>query len=133
MNNRLICLLITATALLLVWPSSALADKESYCYITAYSYNLKTAYHTLIFKQMSKGKSFNDEQYVADMKQIRKLEDAFQAYLKREHRINQNFFVFSARTGFIDRSIAERHLELELVDLRTKGIRIQTVNDFKVD
>ncbi len=133
MNNRIICLLITATALLLFWASPALADKESYCYVTAYSYNLKTAYHTLIFKQLSKGKSFNDEQYVADMKQIRKLEDAFQAYLKNKHRINQNFFVFSARTGFINRAFAERRLKIELVDLTTKGIRIQAVNDFKIE
>lgn len=132
MNNGLKYALVIA-ALVLAWTSTASAEKESYCYVTAYSYNLKTAYHTLIFKQTSKGKSFNDEQYVADMKQIRKLEDAFQTHLKRKSRINPNFFVFSARTGFKNRTVAEGRLKKELVDLRTKGIRIQVVNDFKAD
>lgn len=132
MKNRIRCVMIITT-LILAWASAALADEESYCYVTAYSYNLRVAYHTLIFKQTSKGKSFNDEQYVADMKQIRKLEDAFLSHLKRINRINPNFFVFSARTGFKNRDVAERHLKKELVDLQTKGLKIQTVNDFKVD
>jgi hypothetical protein len=66
------------------------------------------------------------------MKQIRQLEDAFQAHLKQKHRINPTFFVFSAATGFKNNSFAERRLNLELVDLKTKGIKIETVQDFKV-
>ena len=133
MYQHKICLLIAAAALLLFLPSPASADVESFCYITAYSYNLRTGYHTLVFTQRSKGKSFTKEQYVADMKQIRKLEDAFSSHLRRKFRINQNFFVFSARTGFKNRPAAEGRLKSELMDLETKGIRIQTVNDFKAN
>jgi hypothetical protein len=119
--------------ILLIWAPLAAADEESFCYVTAYSYNMKAAYHTPIFKQMSRGKSFNEEQYVADMKQIRNLEDAFQTHLKRKHKINSSFFVFSAATGFKSHSFAERRLNLELVDHRTKGLKIEVVNDFKAD
>lgn len=132
MTTRFRCVLVIA-ALVLTWSAPALADKESYCFLTAYSYNLRTAYHTLIFTQMSEGKPFNDDQYKADMKVIRKLEDAFLGHLKRKERINPNFFVFSARTGFKTRPIAEQHLNKELVDLETKGIRIKTINDFQPD
>ena len=132
MQNRIGCIIIIMT-MMLAWASAASADEESYCFVTAYSYNLRVAYHTLIFQQPSKGKSFNDEQYVADMKQIRKLEDAFLSHLKAKKRINPNFFVFSARTGFKNRDVADRHLKKELVDLQTKGLTINAVNDFKAD
>ena len=124
---------LLAVVMLSIGAYSAEADEESFCYITAYSYNLRSAYHTPIFVQMSRGKSFNNEQYVADMKQIRKLEDAFQAHLKKKYNINPSFFVFSAATGFKEMAFAERRLNLELVDLQTKGLKTQVVNDFKAD
>ena len=67
------------------------------------------------------------------MKQIRKLEDALQTHLKSKYNINPSFFVFSARTGFKSETIAERHLNLELVDLKSKGLKVQVVTDFKAD
>ena len=109
------------------------AKKSSYCYITAYSYNLKEAYYTPIFTVQVEGKSFNNEEYVADMKIIRKLEDALQAYLRKTRRINPAFFSFSARTGFKTEEIARRHLNEELTDLKTKGLKINELPDFKVE
>jgi hypothetical protein len=110
--------------------SPARAEKNGYAFVFAYSYALKEAYHSPIFTHPVNGESMNDKEYVADIRLIRKIEDAFEQHLRNKLHVNTSLFDFTARTGFKNEAIAKSRLEDEKADLKIQGIVMKPLNDF---
>ena len=127
----LLKLSMAVSMVLLLNPFTLMADGKAFSFIVAYSYHQKTAYHSDVIEHMVKSKSLNKEEYVADVKLIRTMEDAFQAHLRDRKKINTRDLTFAAHTGYKSATIAAGRLEGEKVDLNSKGVTITAVTDFK--
>lgn len=115
---------------LAIGASPAGAEKTGYAFVFAYSYALKEAYHSPIFTHPVSGKSMNDKEYVADVRLIRQIEDAFEKHLRTKLHVNTSLFDSTARTDFKSEAIAKGRLEDEKADLRIQGIEMKPLNDF---
>jgi hypothetical protein len=107
------------------------AEKTGYAFVFAYSYALKEAYNSPIFTYpVSNDESMSDTQYVADIRIIRHIEDAFEAHLRTKLHVNTSLFDFTARTGFKSENIAKNRLEDDKADLRIQGLEMKLLPDF---
>jgi cellobiose phosphorylase len=106
------------------------AENKGFAFIFALSYTSKEAYHAPVFEHPVRGKKFNDKEYVADIKLIRKMEDDFEQHLKTKMQLRNMRFTITARTGFISEAVANGQLEAEKANLKIQGIEMKKVSDF---
>jgi hypothetical protein len=123
-------LLLTIAFLSVLSAIPAGAENKGFAFVFALSYTSKEAYHAPVFEHPAKGKQFNDKEYVADIKLIRKMEDAFEQHLKTKMKLDHTRFTITARTGFVNASIANGQLEAEKANLKIQGIEMKLVSDF---
>ena len=123
-------LLLAIALLTCVFAVPAGADNKGFAFIFALSYATKEAYHVPVFEHPVKGKQFNDKEYVADIKLIRKMEDAFEQHLKTKMQLHNVRFTITARTGFISEAVANGQLEAEKTNLKIQGIEMKSVLGF---
>jgi hypothetical protein len=109
------------------------AKEVGYNYIIAYSYRDKVVYHSPIFTQNFKGKSYNEEEYVADTALQLKMEAAFQNYLEKKMQVNCADLTCSARLAFKTEDIAKKKMEKDIGDFRYKGFTLQEIAAFVYD
>ena len=125
--------LIVALVLgLLIGASPCLASEDGYCYIVGYSLAKKVAYFTPVLVEKVKGKSYNAEEFVADVELIDKMESAFQNYLKGL-AINTTDFTISARVAYKSRGIAQKRLVKERSNFKRREFAINTASDFRFE
>lgn len=106
------------------------ADNTGYGFVYAFSYQLKEAYVSPILPLPVKGKSLNAQEYVADIKVIRKLEDTLEQHLLTKLHLNTALFSFTARTGYKSDQIAKSRMEDERTNLRVQGLEMKLLPDF---
>lgn len=104
------------------------ADETAYGYIISYSYRDKVVYHTPIFENEVDGKSYNDEEFVADTKTLMKLESAFQTQITQKYKLRDMNFTTSARVAYKTADIARNKLDKESRDFMFKGLKIKQEN-----
>ena len=85
-------------------------------------------YHTPIFENEVDGKSYNDEEFVADTKTLMKLESAFQKQITQKYKLRDMNFTTSARVAYKTADIARNKLDKESRDFMFKGLKIKQEN-----
>jgi hypothetical protein len=128
LQRHKVCLVATLACMLVAVP--AMAQNNAFAFIYAYSPKSKEAYCTPVIAHHAKGKAFNEKEYVADIKLIRQMEDAFERYLKNSLEIDTTLFSFIARTGFRSQAVALHQLENEKASLRIQGLEMKLIPDF---
>ena len=104
------------------------ADETAYGYIISYSYRDKVVYHTPVFENEVSGKSYNEEEYVAETKTLMKLESAFQKHITQKYKLREMNFTTSARVAYKTLDIAKNKLDRESRDFMFKGLKIKQEN-----
>ncbi len=108
---------------------SCWAKENGYCYIVGYSMQEKTAYTTPVFIAEVSGATYSEEEFVADVVLIRKMENQFQNYLAGQG-INTVDFVISARVAYRSQAIAGIRLADEKKDFTGRGYTIKDADKF---
>jgi len=124
---KLIALVVLAVAF---GAPSCWAKEKGYCYIVSYSMREKTAYITPVFVAKVSGATYSEEEFVADVVLIRKMENQFQNYLAGQG-MNTADFVISARVAYRSQAIADSRLTDEKSDFTSRGYTIRDENKFK--
>jgi hypothetical protein len=126
------CLKLMVTMVLAVVASvpSSWAKEKGYCYIVSYSLQEKTAYITPVFVASVSGATYSEEEFVADVVLIRKMEEQFQKYLAGQG-MNDSDFVTSARVAYRSQAIADKRMAAEKKDFTGKGYTVKDANRFK--
>ncbi len=109
---------------------SCWAAEKGYCYIVGYSMREKTAYITPVFVAKVSGATYSDEEFVADVVLIRKMENQFQNYLAGQG-INTPDYVISARVAYRSQAIADKRLADEKRDFNGRGYALNDADKFK--
>ncbi|MFZ1983017.1 MAG: hypothetical protein WAU91_01310 [Desulfatitalea sp.] len=130
MKKLLLMLSLVVALALIIDSAPANAEDTGYAFVFAYSHKLKAAYHSLIVAHPAKGQSLSADEYNADIKLIRRMEDAFEQYIRTKMRLNTALFTLSARTGYKSEAIAQNRLEAEKINLKTQGLEMKLVPDF---
>lgn len=130
MKTLLLKLSLVSVLVLMIGSAPAAADSTGYAFVFAYSLRSKTAYHSQIMTHPAKGQSLSEKEYCADIKLIRKMEDAFAKYLQTDRHLDVAQFSFSARTGYKTEAYALRQLEEDKADMRRQGLEMELVSGF---
>ena len=109
---------------------SCWAKEKGYCYIVGYSMQEKTAYITPVFIAEVSGATYSEEEFVADVVLIRKMENQFQNYLAGKG-MNTADFVISARVAYRSQAIADKRLADEKKDFTGRGYTVEDTVKFK--
>ena len=128
-NTCLKLMLLMAMAIVFNAPSGW-AKEKGYCYIVSYSLSQKTAYITPVLVATVSGATFSEEEFVADVVLIRKMEDQFNQYLAVQG-ISSTDLVTSARVAYRSRAIADKRLADEKRNFTGRGYAIKTTDQFK--
>jgi len=121
-------LIIMALAIMFSAPS-CWAKEKGYCYIVSYGLREKSAYITPVFTATVSGATYSDEEFVADIELIRKMESQFQKYLEKQVA-NSADWVTSARVAYRSQAIADRYLANEKKDFTGRGYTIKNTGGF---
>lgn len=130
MKRTCLTLLVAMGLTVILCLPSCWAREKGYCYIVSYSMSQKTAYITPVFVATVSGATYSDEEFVADVELIRKMEAQFQRYLNIQG-VKSLDFVTSARVAYRSRAIADSHLSDEKSDLTGRGYTIKDTDQFK--
>ena len=122
-------MVIMALAVVFSAPS-CWAKEKGYCYIVSYSQQEKTAYVTPVFVATVSGATYSEEEFVADVVLIRKMENQFQNYLAGQG-INTADFIISARVAYRSQTIADSRLADEKRDFTGRGYSLNAADKFK--
>ena len=128
-NTCLKLMLLMAMAIVFSAPSGW-AKEKGYCYIVSYSLSEKTAYITPVFVATVSGATFSEEEFVADVELIRKMERQFNKYLAAQGMGNTDF-VTSARVAYRSQAIAGKRLADEKLDFTGRGYTLKDADQFK--
>ncbi|BBO70080.1 hypothetical protein DSCA_40100 [Desulfosarcina alkanivorans] len=121
--------IIIALAIVFSAPS-CWAKEKGYCYIVSYGLREKTAYITPVFVAKVSGATYSEEEFVADIELIRKMEGQFQNYLSGKG-LNTADYVTSARVAYRSQAIAEKYRADEKNGLAGRGYAIKDTGGFK--
>jgi hypothetical protein len=123
--------LIVVIALVVVFSApSGWAKENGYCYIVSYSLREKAAYITPVFVAKVSGATYSDEEFVADVVLIRKMEGQFQKYLAGQG-VDSADFITSARVAYRSQAIADGRLADEKRDFTGRGFAIHDATRFQ--
>jgi len=128
-NSCLKLMVIMALAVVFCTPP-CWAKENGYCYIVGYSMQDKTAYITPVFVAKVSGATYSEEEYVADVVLIRKMENQFQNYLAGQG-MNTADFVISARVAYRSQAIADKRRADEKKDFTGRGYTLIDADKFK--
>ncbi len=128
-NTGLKLILVMVLAVVFSAPS-CWAKEKGYCYIVGYSMQEKTAYITPVFVAPVSGATFSEEEFVADVILIRKMENQFQSHLAAQG-INTADFIISARVAYRSQAIADSRLADEKRDFTGRGYSLNAADKFK--
>jgi hypothetical protein len=128
-NTCLKLMLLMAMAIVFNAPSGW-AKEKGYCYIVSYSLSEKTAYVTPVFVATVSGATFSEEEFVADVELILKMERQFNKYLAVQD-IGSTDFVTSARVAYRSQAIADKRLADEKLDFTGRGYTLKDADQFK--
>ncbi|WP_319406832.1 hypothetical protein [uncultured Desulfosarcina sp.] len=130
MKKTCLKLLVTLVLAIVFSAPSCWAKEKGYCYIVSYSMNGKIAYITPVFVAKVSGATYSEEEFVADVELIRKIEEQFQNYLAGQGMDNADF-VTSARVAYRSQAIADKRIADEKKIFTGRGYTVKDANRFK--
>lgn len=130
MTKSLLRLLVVLALALVLGVPSCWAKENGYCYIVSYSQEARRAYITPVFVAKVSGATYSDEEFVADVELIRKMEGQFNRYLAGKGMSSVDL-VTSARVAYRSQAIAEKRLADEKSDFKRRGFDIEEADQFK--
>jgi hypothetical protein len=130
MKKSTLGLLVVMAMAVVFGAPSGWAKEKGYCYIVSYSLSDKTAYVTPVFVATVSGATFSEEEFVADVVLIRKMEGQFNKYLAAQG-IGSTDFVTSARVAYRSQAIADKRLADEKLDFTRRGYTLKDADQFK--
>jgi hypothetical protein len=107
------------------------AKAKGYCYIIAYSYRQKVVVFTPVFMKKVKNVSFSEEEFVADVELIQKMESTFEKHLRGSMQVNAPDLTVSARAAYKSIAIAKKRLDAEKQEYIRKEWEIKEAKSFK--
>lgn len=110
---------------------SCLAKAKGYFYVVAYSYQDKTVYCSSIFIEKVRDISYSDEEFVAEVKLLRKIETAFEKYLAGIANTDLSKYTLGGRGAYKSLSIAKKRQDNEKKDFTKKGMVIKDTPNFE--
>ena len=122
--------LVIMVLTLVVSAPSCWAKETGYCYIVSYDLREKLAYITPVFTAKVSGATYSEEEFVAEVELIRKMESQFQKYLGKQG-VSIADWVTSARVAYRSQAIADRYLADEISDFTGRGYTIKDTGGFK--
>lgn len=113
MRTKLLKMLLVTVLGFIISTPPCFAEADGFCYVVAYSYSQKTAIFTPVFMKKVKDKSFNEEEFVADVELIRQMEAAFEKHIRDTMRFSARDLAVSARAAYKSLAIATKRLNSE--------------------
>lgn len=130
MNKTCLKLLIIMVLAIVFGAPSCWAKEKGYCYIVSYGLREKSAYLTPVFTATVTGVTYSEEEFVADIELIGKMEAQFNKYLSGRG-VNTAAYVTSARVAYRSRDIADKYLANEKKDFTGRGYTIKDTSGFQ--
>jgi hypothetical protein len=130
MKRTWLKLLVIIVLTIVVSAPSCWAKEKGYCYIVSYGLREKSAYITPVFTAKVSGATYSEEEFVAEVELIRKMEGQFEKYLSGKG-LNTADYVTSARVAYRSQAIADRYLADEKSDFPGRGYTIKNTGGFK--
>ncbi len=106
------------------------AKAKGYCYVVAYSYGQKVVVFTPVFTKEVNNKSYNEEEFVADVELIQKMESSFENHVRGAMNINAPDLTVSARAAYKSIEIANKRLDAEKQEYISKAWEIKEASTF---
>lgn len=106
------------------------AKAKGYCYVVAYSYRQKIVIFTPVFTKEVNNKSYNEEEFVADVELLQNMESSFENHVRSAMKVNADDLTVSARAAYKSREIAKKRLEAEKQEYIRKAWEIKEAANF---
>jgi hypothetical protein len=106
------------------------AKAKGYCYVVAYSYRQKVVVFTPVFMKKVKDKSYSEEEFVADVELLRKMESSFEDHVRGTMNVDAPDLTVSARAAFKSLEIAKARLDAEKQEYIRKAWEIKEASNF---
>jgi hypothetical protein len=130
MFERLAQTLLLTVILLTICAPPCFAKAKGYCYIVAYSYGQKIVVFTPIFTKHVNDKSYSEEEFIADVELIQKMESSFENHVRNTLKIGAPDLTVSARTAYKSLEIAKARLDTEKQEYIRKAWEIKEASKF---
>jgi hypothetical protein len=131
MRGKLLKIFLFLVIIFTISVPPCFAKAKGYCYVIAYSYSQKVVVFTPVFMKKVKNVSYSDEEFVADVELIQKMESAFDRHVRDTMNINARDLTVSARAAFKNSEIATRRLNAEKQEYISKAWDIKEASNFK--
>ena len=130
MQRRLMKTVLFMIMLLTISVPPCFAKAKGYCYVVAYSYRQKIVVFTPVFIKEVNNKSYSEEEFVADVELIQKMESSFEKHVRSTLNINAPDLTVSARAAYKSVEIAKKRLDAEKQEYISKEWDIKEASDF---
>ena len=124
LKSLIVLLMTVVVSAPLAW-----AKEKGYCYVVSYSLRQKVVFITPVFTADVSGALYSDEEFVADVELIRKIENQFQQHLTNVG-LNSSDYITEARVGYRTQAIATQRLTKEKNGFEGRGFRIKKTGSF---
>lgn len=123
-----IALLLSLTTLIVAPP--CWAKTNGYLYVVSYSFAQKKVYLSNVIIQKVRNVSYDDNEFVAEVELIQKMEARFLEHLVSAGKANPAEYTTSVRGPYKSQEIAGRLFEIEREQFTKKGYSIMVQSDF---
>jgi hypothetical protein len=106
------------------------AKSKGYLYVISYSLAQKKIFLSQVITQKVRDISFNDEEYVADIDLLQKLEARFQQHLASVADVDTSAYTAAARGAYKTQAIADEHRDNEKARYLKRGFSVKVLSDF---
>lgn len=107
------------------------AKTKGYLYVVSYSAVQKKIYLSNIIVRKVRDISYSEEEFVAEVELIQKMEAQFTEHLVSAGRANPAAYTTTARGAYKSNAIAERRRNSEKERFSKKGYSIMVLSDFE--
>lgn len=106
------------------------AKSKGYLYVVGYSFIEKKAYISNVIMQKVRNVSYDEEEYVTEVKLLQKIEAQFQKYLASDMRLNTSQYTVAVRGAYKSEAIAQEKIEAEIRQYVKRGYTATVLKNF---
>lgn len=106
------------------------AKSKGYLYVVGYSFVEKKAYISNVIMQKVRNVSYDEEEYVTEVKLLQKIEARFQKYLASDMRLNTSQYTVAVRGAYKSEAIAQEKIETEIRQYVKRGYTATVLKNF---
>jgi hypothetical protein len=106
------------------------AKSKGYLYVVGYSFAEKKAYLSNVIMQKVRDVSYDEEEYVTEVKLLQKIEARFQKYLTSDMQLNASQYTVAVRGAYKSDAIAQEKIETEIRQYVNRGYTATVLKNF---